>query len=93
MRLRLLGLPVDERVLRGGSFNNNQNNARAAYRNNNNPNERNNNIGFRLVCSSHASIRFIWRNRTYSARCVQLRLEHTFQTCPAVTASGRRQKQ
>jgi formylglycine-generating enzyme required for sulfatase activity len=47
-----VGLPVDERVLRGGSWNNNQNNARAVYRNNNNPNERNNNNGFRLVCSS-----------------------------------------
>jgi len=37
------------RVLRGGSWNNNQHNARAAYRNRNNPNNRNNNIGFRVV--------------------------------------------
>jgi len=37
------------RVLRGGAFNNNENNARCAYRNNNQPDERNNNIGFRLV--------------------------------------------
>jgi hypothetical protein len=36
-------------VLRGGSWNNNQNNARAAYRNNNTPDNRNNNIGFRVV--------------------------------------------
>ena len=36
--------------MRGGSFINNQNNARAAYRNNNNPDNRNNNIGFRVVC-------------------------------------------
>jgi formylglycine-generating enzyme required for sulfatase activity len=39
------------RVLRGGSFNNNQRNARAAYRNNNNPDNRNDNIGFRVVVS------------------------------------------
>ena len=35
--------------LRGGSWNNNQDNARAVYRNDNNPNNRNNNIGFRVV--------------------------------------------
>jgi hypothetical protein len=39
-------------VLRGGSWNNNQDNARAADRNRNNPNNRNNNVGFRVVCSS-----------------------------------------
>ncbi|MCL4880430.1 MAG: SUMF1/EgtB/PvdO family nonheme iron enzyme [Anaerolineae bacterium] len=42
--------------LRGGSWNNNQDNARAAYRNNNNPDNRNNNIGFRVVVSSHSSV-------------------------------------
>ena len=36
-------------MLRGGSWINNQNNARAAYRNDNNPDNRNNNIGFRVV--------------------------------------------
>lgn len=36
-------------MLRGRSFNNNSNNARAAYRNNNTPDNRNNNIGFRVV--------------------------------------------
>lgn len=41
------------RVLRGGSWNNNPHNARASYRNNNNPDNRNNNIGFRLVCARH----------------------------------------
>ena len=41
------------RVLRGGAFNNNRNNARCAYRNNrNNPNNRNRNIGFRVVVST-----------------------------------------
>jgi formylglycine-generating enzyme required for sulfatase activity len=36
-------------VKRGGNWNNNADNARSVYRNNNNPNNRNNNIGFRLV--------------------------------------------
>ena len=38
-----------------GSFNNNQNNARCAVRNRNNPNNRNNNIGFRVVVSTFFS--------------------------------------
>ncbi len=42
---------LDRRVLRGGSFNNNQRNVRCAYRNNNNPDNRNDNIGFRVVVS------------------------------------------
>ena len=36
-------------MVRGGSFNNNRNNVRCAYRNNNNPDNRNENIGFRVV--------------------------------------------
>ncbi|HUW94686.1 MAG TPA: hypothetical protein VMW58_02775 [Anaerolineae bacterium] len=36
-------------MLRGGAFNNNQRNVRCAYRNRNNPDNRNNNIGFRVV--------------------------------------------
>ncbi|MCP5007097.1 MAG: SUMF1/EgtB/PvdO family nonheme iron enzyme [Planctomycetes bacterium] len=36
-------------VLRGVSWNNNEQNCRSAYRNNNHPDNRNNNIGFRLV--------------------------------------------
>ena len=39
-------------VLRGGSFNNNQNNVRCAIRINNRPDNRNNNIGFRVVLST-----------------------------------------
>jgi formylglycine-generating enzyme required for sulfatase activity len=42
---------TDGRVVRGGSFNNNERNVRCAYRNRNNPNNRNNNIGFRVVVS------------------------------------------
>jgi hypothetical protein len=37
------------RALRGGSWNNNDNNLRCSARNNNNPDNRNNNIGFRVV--------------------------------------------
>jgi len=49
-----VGLPgTNRRVVRGGSWNNPQDNARAAYRNHNDPDNRNNDIGFRVVCSSH----------------------------------------
>ena len=44
----------DLRVLRGGSWNNNQHNARCSYRNRNNPNNRNDNIGFRVVVSHNS---------------------------------------
>lgn len=37
------------RVLRGGSWNNNGRNLRSAYRNGNEPDNRNDNIGFRLA--------------------------------------------
>ncbi|MFH7243554.1 MAG: SUMF1/EgtB/PvdO family nonheme iron enzyme [Spirulina sp.] len=39
---------------RGGSWNNNPRNCRSACRNNNNPGDRNNNIGFRVVCEAPA---------------------------------------
>jgi formylglycine-generating enzyme required for sulfatase activity len=35
--------------MRGGSWNNNADNCRVANRNNNHPDNRNNNLGFRLV--------------------------------------------
>jgi hypothetical protein len=41
------------RVLRGGSFNNKADNARSAARSNNNPDNRDNNVGVRVLCSSH----------------------------------------
>jgi formylglycine-generating enzyme required for sulfatase activity len=44
-------------VNRGGSWNNNAKNCRAANRNNNNPDNRNNNLGFRLVCPSSPLLR------------------------------------
>jgi hypothetical protein len=39
-------------VLRGGAFNNESNNVRAACRNRNDANNRNNNIGFRVVAGA-----------------------------------------
>jgi hypothetical protein len=45
------------RGVRGGSWNNNLDNARAGYRNNNHPDNRNNNIGFRVVVLSHIHLR------------------------------------
>ena len=38
---------------RGGAWNNNPDNLRASLRNRNNPDNRNNNIGFRVVCVPH----------------------------------------
>ena len=40
---------AENKVLRGGGWNNNWNNVRVANRNNNNPDNRNNNIGFRCA--------------------------------------------
>ena len=44
------------RVVRGGAWNNDADNARSAARNNNNPDNRNDNVGFRVLCSSHIVI-------------------------------------
>ena len=43
------GLKPKRQVVRGGSWNNNPENLRVCNRNNNNPNNRNSNIGVRLV--------------------------------------------
>ncbi|MEB3212869.1 MAG: SUMF1/EgtB/PvdO family nonheme iron enzyme [Leptolyngbyaceae bacterium] len=43
-------------LLRGGSWNNNPTNCRSANRNRNNADNRNNNIGFRVVCSSPSTL-------------------------------------
>jgi hypothetical protein len=46
----LWGHPVPaRRVVRGGSWNNTTENCRASYRNRNDPDNRNNNLGLRLV--------------------------------------------
>jgi hypothetical protein len=47
------------RVVRGGSWNNNADNARSAARNNNDPDNRNDNIGLRVLCSSHIETVFL----------------------------------
>jgi len=46
--------------VRGGCWNNNADNARASRRNRNNPDNRNNDVGFRVLSSAHiaASARF-----------------------------------
>ena len=41
--------PLTARVVRGGSWNNNPQNCRSSNRNRNEPDNRNNNIGFRVV--------------------------------------------
>ncbi|MCI5130665.1 MAG: hypothetical protein D3904_03895 [Candidatus Electrothrix sp. EH2] len=41
------------RVIRGGSWNNRPRNVRSANRNRNTPDNRNNNLGFRLVLPAH----------------------------------------
>ena len=46
------------RVLRGGSWNNKPNNVRCANRNNNQQDNRNNNIGFRIVNTICRNFRF-----------------------------------
>ena len=49
--------------MRGGSWNNNQDNARCAVRNRNQPDNRNNNLGFRVVvvlCSPMFLYPFFW---------------------------------
>ena len=47
---------------RGGSWNNNPRNCRSAYRNYNTPDTRNNNIGFRVVCSAPSTLHYqIWQ--------------------------------
>ncbi|MGJ3253255.1 MAG: SUMF1/EgtB/PvdO family nonheme iron enzyme [Elainellaceae cyanobacterium] len=44
-------------LLRGGSWNNNPRNCRSANRNRNNADNRNNNNGFRVVCSVPSTLR------------------------------------
>jgi hypothetical protein len=60
-------------VVRGGSWNNDHVNARASYRNHNHPDNRNNNLGLRVVRSSHIVIPLstaqpMWCLRTWLLR-------------------------
>ena len=60
MRTKVAGASYgNNRVNRGGSWNNNSDNCAVSYRNNNNPNNRNNNLGFRVVRAS--SIIIMWQ--------------------------------
>ncbi|NEP20236.1 MAG: SUMF1/EgtB/PvdO family nonheme iron enzyme [Leptolyngbya sp. SIO4C1] len=43
-------------MLRGGSWNNNPDNCRSANRNRNARDNRNNNVGFRVVCASSCTL-------------------------------------
>ena len=45
------------RVVRGGSWNNNRDNVRSDIRNRRQPDNRNNNVGFRVVCASSPALR------------------------------------
>jgi len=77
-------------VVRGGSWNNNQNNARAAYRNHNHPNNRNNNIGCRVVrrptsyvATCHKALFQRMSGRSAGHRALSLPWEQRFQSMPA----------
>ena len=54
-------------MVRGGSWNNNRHNARCAYRNDNDPDNRNNNLGFRVLCVSHIEQSFAPASRHIGA--------------------------
>ena len=55
--------------MRGGAWNNNRDNARCAYRNRNDPDNRNDNLGFRVVLrAAHVLPPFFWPRRTARRR-------------------------
>jgi len=67
--------PTDRsRVLRGGSFNNDRDNLRCANRNNNDPDNRDNNIGFRVVLVAGVSASKVpdGKNRRDAGRAIRL---------------------
>jgi hypothetical protein len=82
-------LETNRRVVRGGSWNNNQDNARAAYRNNNTPDNRNNNLGFRVVCSSHI-VRPPSKAQASAAICLPVANRPGLETMPAISGNERR---
>ncbi|MEM9007981.1 MAG: SUMF1/EgtB/PvdO family nonheme iron enzyme [Cyanobacteria bacterium P01_F01_bin.86] len=75
-------------MLRGGSWNNNPRNCRAANRNRNARDNRNNNIGFRVVCASSCTLLsqqwLVRTGRWESVGCTKRRV----QTCSGNTACG-----
>jgi formylglycine-generating enzyme required for sulfatase activity len=91
------GLPdVRRRVARGGSWVDYRHAARCAYRNRNHPNNRNNNVGFRVVCAvSHVLPPSL--ARALAARAGGIPRQDTlaaqdarFQQCVGLATSSRR---
>jgi hypothetical protein len=75
-------------VLRGGSWNNNRDNARCAYRNRNQPDNRNNNIGFRVVLRSPTFFRPSSGPAFPAGRHAGACRPVTFRKCGPIRASG-----
>jgi hypothetical protein len=59
---------IDGRVVRGGSYRNNDRNVRCAIRNRNNPDNRNDNIGLRVVALSPDVVLLSLRQKCRAAR-------------------------
>ena len=59
---------ANNRVLRGGSWNNNRNNCRTVNRNNNSPDNSNNNFGFRLQLRNNRDGFLFFVNRNLSCQ-------------------------
>ena len=60
------------RVLRGGSWNNNARNCRSANRNNDRPDNRNSNVGFRLVSTRFCEIAVVYGSQFGALGFVQV---------------------
>jgi hypothetical protein len=69
-------------MLRGGSWNNNPQNCRSALRNNNNPDNRNNNIGLRVVAPSST---FLCQNQWMG---IHRACQRKVQTCSCDAGDG-----
>jgi len=76
------------RVVRGGAFNNNTRNVRAAYRINDHPDNRNRNIGFRVVVSTFFSRRHCPLAVTSCLRAEAKNGGACSWPCPAVAGPG-----
>ena len=73
-------------VIRGGAWNNQSSNARAAYRNNNNPDNRNNNVGLRVLCSPTSPRRV--EARSLAAREFNMWADHGWPIAAASRQDG-----
>ncbi|MFK8042673.1 SUMF1/EgtB/PvdO family nonheme iron enzyme [Congregibacter sp.] len=72
-------------MLRGGSWNNNPDNCRSANRNRNARDNRNNNVGFRVVCAASCTLLShlpVWAWLVRTGRCESVgRTLRRVQTC------------